>query len=354
MKYFSALLLLFCLILPAVAQVDLKVYPAPDFGEGVVWLDAGAATPHHISDYRGKVVLVDFWEYTCINCIRDFAVVKRWYTKYHPYGFDVIGVHYGEFDIGFDVNNVKEAAQRFKLPWLVVADQKGTTWKAYQADGWPDRFLIDPQGQIVMKVFGEGNNLQMETKIRELVAKAHPEVMKVPLDPSEDEFRAECGNTTQETYVGEIHGRGSVENMNGHHAGETVEFMPPHSPPDGGVELVGKWKIENDGVTSEAPGAGAEVRYHARSMYAVMSVSGARQVRVNLVADGGPLSKDDAGADVKFDSKGAYVEVSQGRMYYLVRSPKFTAHLISLEPEGPGLTLHSFTYGNNCQLEDKP
>src|SRR5271167_1823863 len=84
-KHQSALmLLLFCLTLPAVAQVDLTVHPAPDFGEGVVWLDEGAAAPHHIADYRGKVVLIDFWEYTCINCIRDFGVIKRWYTKYHP------------------------------------------------------------------------------------------------------------------------------------------------------------------------------------------------------------------------------------------------------------------------------
>ncbi len=347
------LALLFCLALPAAAQqVDLKVHPAPDFGEGVVWLDEGAATPHHIADYKGKVVLVDFWEYTCINCIRDFGVVKRWYTKYHQYGFEVIGVHYGEFDIGFDINNVREGAQRFKLPWPVVADQKGTTWKAYQADGWPERFLIDPQGQIVMKVFGEGNNVQMETKIRELLAVAHPEVLKIPLDPPEDEFDAKCGNTTQETYVGEIHGRGSVENMNGHHAGDTAEFTPPHSPADGGVELVGKWKVEKDGMTSQAAGANAEVRYHARSLYAVMSLSGPKKLKVYLVEDGGPFSKDDAGADVKFDGKGAYVEVTEGRMYYLVRSPRFTAHLISLEPEGPGLTLHSFTYGNNCQLLD--
>ncbi|MGA7462774.1 MAG: redoxin domain-containing protein, partial [Candidatus Korobacteraceae bacterium] len=144
----AALALLMCLAIPAAAQVDLKVHPAPDFGAGVVWLDEGAATPHHISDYKGKVVLIDFWEYTCINCIRDFGVVKRWYTKYHQYGFEVIGVHYGEFEIGFDVNNVREGAQRYKLPWPVVADQKGTTWQAYQADGWPERYLIDPQGQI--------------------------------------------------------------------------------------------------------------------------------------------------------------------------------------------------------------
>ena len=77
----------------AFAQVDTKVRTAPDFGADGVWLDQGAPVPHHIADYRGKVVLVDFWEYTCINCIRDFGVVKRWYTKYHQYGFDVIGVH---------------------------------------------------------------------------------------------------------------------------------------------------------------------------------------------------------------------------------------------------------------------
>ncbi len=351
------LLLSLCLIAPALAQpqhVNTTVRPAPDFGDGVVWLDEGAAVPHHIADYRGKVVLIDFWEYTCINCIRDFGVLKRWYTKYHQYGFDIIGVHYGEFNIGFDVNNVKEAAQRFKLPWPVVADEKGTTWKAYQAQGWPDRFLINPQGQIVMQVFGEGNNLQMETKIRELLAVAHPEVLKIPLDPDEDEFDPKCGVTTQETYVGEIYGRSSVENMNGHHEGDTADFVPPHSPPDGGVMLTGRWKIEKDGVTSAGKDAGAEIRYHARSMYAVMSLNGPKQVRVNLFEDGGAFQKDDAGADVKFDSKGAYVEVTDGRMYYLVRSPRFTAHLISLEPEEPGLTLHSFTFGNNCQLQDQP
>ncbi len=349
--------LVFLLLLTAVpghAQVDLKVHPAPDFGAGDVWLDQGAPVPHHIADYKGHVVLIDFWEYTCINCVRDFGVLKRWYSKYHPYGFDIIGVHYGEFNIGFDVNNVKDAAQRFRLPWAVVADQKGTTWKAYEARGWPDRFLVDPEGKIVMEVFGEGNNRQMETKIRELLAVAHPEVLKVPLDPDENAFTPECGVPTQETYVGELYGRSSVEDMGGHHAGDEADFQPPHSPPDGGVMLVGRWKVERDGVTSEGHGAAAEVRYHARSMYAVLSLTGAKQVRVDLFEDGGPLAKEDAGADVKFDSKGAYIDVTEGRMYYLVRSPRFTAHLISLQPESPGLTLHSFTYGNNCQLEDKP
>ena len=346
---------LFLLVIAAPAMA--QTVKAPDFSHDAVWIDAGSAgakVPHSIKGYRGHVLLVDFWEYTCINCIRDFAVVKRWYTKYHPYGFDVIGVHYGEFNIGFDVNNVREAAKRFRLPWPVLADEKGTTWKAYDSQGWPERYLIDQQGNIVMNIFGEGNDREMEMKIRDLLSASHPEVMKIPLEQSEDAFNPQCGEPTQETYVGEIYGRSAVEDMDDHHAGEVADFVPPHSPSDGGVMLVGRWRVEKDGATSQGSNADAELRYHARSMYAVLSLDGANKMRVNLVEDGGPMQKADAGTDVKFDSKGAYLEVTEARMYYIVRSPTFTAHLISLEPEGAGLTLHSFTFGNNCQLQDQP
>jgi thiol-disulfide isomerase/thioredoxin len=353
----AALLLCLLFLAPAFGQVDTKVHPAPDFGAGAVWLDEGAPAPHHISGYRGHVVLVDFWEYTCINCIRDFAVVKRWYREYHDYGFEVIGVHYGEFNIGFNVNNVRAAAQRFRLPWPVLADQDGTSWKAYDVQGWPTRYLIDAQGNIVMSVFGEGNNRAMETKLRELLAVAHPEVLKIDLDPDENEFKPECGVTTQEMFLGEIYGRSAVENLGGHHTGDVANFVPPHSPPDGGAMLVGRWRVEKDGVVSEDHDAGAELRYHARSLYAVLSVQGEKHekpVRVRLFQDGAPLPKDSAGADVKFDGKGAYVEVVEARMYYLVRSPAFGGHLVALQAEDAGFMLHSFTFGNNCQLTDQP
>jgi len=340
-------------------QVDLKVRPAPDFGGDGVWLDQGAPAPHHITEYRGRVVLIDFWEYTCINCIRDFGVVKSWYGRYHQFGLDVIGVHYGEFNMGFKVDNVRAAAQRFRLPWPVVADQKGSTWKTFAADGWPNRYVIDPQGNIVMKVFGEFGNHEMEMKIRELLAVAHPEVMKIPADPNEDNLKASCGVPTQETFVGEIYGRSAIDDMGGHHAGEEADFQPVHSAPDGGVMLAGRWRVERDGVIadnhgSENHGAAAEVRYHARSLYSVLSLTGPKSIRVNLFQDGVPLPKEAAGADVKFDDKGAYIDVTDSRMYYLVRSPSFGAHLVALQPEIPGLGLHSFTYGNNCQLEDQP
>jgi thiol-disulfide isomerase/thioredoxin len=339
------------------------MHPAPDFGADAVWLDQGAPAPHHISDYRGHLVLIDFWEYTCINCIRDFGVVKRWYGKYHQYGFDVIGVHYGEFNFGFNVENVRAAAQRFRLPWPVVADQKGSTWKAFAADGWPNRYLVNPQGKIVMKVFGESHNRELETKIRELLEAANPEAAKaiatIEPDPDENDVEPECGVPTQEIFVGEVYGRSAVEDMAGHHAGDEADFQPPHSPPDGAVMLVGRWRVEPDGVVSDGHGAAAELRYHARSLHTVLSLhdvtqKAAKPIRVNLFQDGNPMPREGAGADVKFDAKGAYLDVTDSRMYYVVRSPAFNAHLIALQPESPGLGLHSFTFGNNCQLADIP
>ena len=357
------LLLSLCLAIPALGQtnensIDLKVHPAPDFGTDATWLDQGAPTPHHISGYKGRVLLIDFWEYTCINCIRDFGVVKRWYGKYHQYGFDVVGVHYGEFAIGFNVENVRAAAQRFRLPWPIVADQKGSTWKAFASDGWPNRYLVDPQGNIVMKVFGESGNRELETKLRDLLTAVHPElaqeIAKIALDPDENAFEPECGGTTQETFVGEIYGRSAVEDMAGHHAGDEADFQPPHSPPDGAVMLVGRWRVEREGVSSDGHGAAAELRYHARSLYAVLSLKTDKPIRVNLFQDGSPLPKDSAGADVKFDAKGAFIDVTASRMYYVVRSPALSAHLISMQPEAPGLGLNSFTFGNTCQLADIP
>ena len=347
------LLISLLIVVPSFAQLSTKVHTAPDFGSGDVWLDQGAPVPHHISGYRGRVVLMDFWEYTCINCIRDFGVLKRWYSKYHPYGLEIIGVHYGEFSMGFNVDNVRAAAQGFRLPWPVVADQQGNTWRAYDCKGWPSRFLIDPQGKIVMEILGEVNNREMEEKIRQLLAVSHPEVMNVALEP-EEKLTPQCGIPTQETYLGQLYGRGAIENLDGHQAGDTVDFLPPHTPSDGGVMLVGRWRVEHDGVVAEGHGAAAELRYHARTLYSVMGPSGTKGVRVDLFQDGVPLTKDAAGADVQFDSKGAYIEVNQPRMYYLVRGPFFAAHLITLQPQSSGLVLDSFTYGNNCELDDRP
>ncbi len=320
---------------------------APKFSSEVVWLDKEAPVPHKLEGYRGQVVLVDFWEYTCINCIRDFAVVKRWYRKYHRYGFEVIGVHYGEFSIGFNPANVEKAAKRYRLPWPVVADIHGEIWKAYGSDAWPNRYLIDPAGDIVMQIKGEGNDGAMEEKIRDLLAASHPEVKNIALDPPEQAFGPNCGYPTQETYVGNWYGHGALENKQGYRDGEDTNFKDDHAPQDGGVVLGGKWETAHDGVTSKARDDTATLRYHARSVYSVLSTR--KPVKVYVLQDGKPLAPAEAGVDVAFDSAGAYVEVNAPRMYDVVKNGNFGSHLLRLQPQGPGLTVHSFTYGNDCQ-----
>lgn len=333
-----------------------SVIKAPNFTSDAQWIDTGDAgkkVPHSIKGYRGHVLLIDFWEYTCINCIRDFRIVKRWYAKYHAYGFDVVGVHFGEFAMGYNADNVRDAAKRFALPWPVVADLQGSIWREYHSDVWPNRYLIDQNGDIVLHIGGEGNNRPMEEKIRELLAQGHPEVNQIPPDPAENTFAPSCGIPTDETYVGDWFGRGSIANSKGYkNDGEVTDFRPPGAPADGKVILSGKWITQQDGVTSADKHGEAQLRYHARSVYAVLSVDNPKKpVRVELLQDGKPLDANDAGVDVHFDSQGSFVEVNEPRMYYLVKNPAFAAHLLALEPQSQDFALHSFTYGNNCQQD---
>ena len=344
------------LLATSVYANERKIEKAPNFSPDATWIDTGVAgkkVPHSIKGYRGHVLLIDFWEYTCINCIRDFSVLKRWYAKYHAYGFDIVGVHYGEFAIGFSADNVRDAARRFQLPWPVVADLQGSIWRDYHSDVWPNRFLIDQNGDIVLQVEGEGNNRPMEEKIRRLLATAHPEVNRLPLDPPENTFAPSCGISTEETYVGDWLGRGAIANPRAYsNDGETTNFHAEGTPSDGKIMFSGRWMVQQDGVTSDEKHGAAQLGYHARSVYAVLSVENPRKpVRVDVLQDGKPLPQNEAGVDVQFDSQGSYIEVSTPRMYYLVKNTAFGSHLLGLEPQAPGFDLHSFTYGNDCQQD---
>lgn len=358
MRVFSSILLIPIVALGVWAQDQLPV-KAPNFSSDAKWIDTGPAAekvPHTIQGYRGHVLLIDFWEYTCINCIRDFNIVKRWYAKYHTYGFDVVGVHYGEFEMGFNENNVRDAAKRYHLPWPVIADIHGSIWRAYDSDVWPNRFLLNQNGDIVLHVEGEGNNQPMEERIRQLLAATHPEVNKIPLDPPEDTFAPSCGIPTEETYVGDWFGRGSIANPKAYsHDGEGTDFRSTGAPSDGQVTLSGRWITRQDGVTSDDTHGEAQLRYHARSVYAVLSIENSKKpVRVYIWQDGKPLAQNEAGVDVDFDAQGSYLEVGGPRMYYLVKNTAFGSHLLVLKPEGAGFTQHSFTYGNNCQQNFQP
>lgn len=345
-------------ILAAISVFSTNEQPvkAPNFSSDAEWIDTGGparTVPHSMKGYRGHVLLIDFWEYTCVNCIRDFRVLKRWYAKYHADGFEIVGVHFGEFAMGYDTENVRDAAKRFHLPWPIVADLHGSIWRSYHSDVWPNRYLIDQKGDIVLHVEGEGNDQLIERKVRELLANTHLDVNQIPPDPPENTFSPSCGIPTDETYVGDWFGRGSIANSKAYkNDGEVIEFHSEGAPADGKVMLAGHWVTQQDGVTSADKQGEAQLRYHARAVYAVLSEAHSKKpVRIALLQDGKPLRLQEAGVDVQFDSRGSYLEVSSPRMYYLVKNSAFGSHLLNLIPEAPDFVLHSFTYGNNCQQD---
>ncbi|MGH9536017.1 MAG: redoxin domain-containing protein, partial [Terriglobales bacterium] len=310
---------------------------------------------------RGKVVMIDFWEYTCINCIRTFPENKSWWRRYHKDGFVIIGVHDPEFKYAHDVANVRAAVKRFGLPYPIVVDDWYQIWNAYHSDSWPNRFLIDAQGRIRFHVVGEGQNRVFEQAIQFLLQQAHPGLTfpaSDALPSASDAWAPDCGDATPEMYVGDWFGRGVLANPYGYHDGKTHLYRLPASVADGRAVLAGKWRTNKNSMIYEGKkGAPAltgqlEMRYHARQLYSVLNVTRGRPERLYVLQDGRPLTAKNKGVDVHIDRQGrSYLWISSMRMYYLVQNADFGAHRIQLLPTAPGLAVNSFTFGNNCQTQ---
>ncbi len=345
---------------PMAQQMPQAAWPQVD------WINS---SPLSMARLRGKVVLIDFWEYTCINCIRTFPENKKWWDRYHKYGFEIIGVHDPEFDIAYPVSNVRTAVKRFGLPYPVVVDDWFTIWREYDNSSWPNRFLIDAKGKIRYNVVGEGSDDAMEHAIQKLLKEAHPG-LKFPVSytipPEKDSFAPSCGISTPEMYVGYMHGRGILANAQGYHKGKTLRYKLPSQIRDGRAAVSGRWQTDNGHNPDQSNGMiyrgkkkgnepssdEMEIRYHARELYSVMNVKHGHPSRVYIRQDGKDLTPKDKGVDVQFDSQGhSYIEVREPRMYYLVSNPTFSRHRVELFPTRAGLTINSFTFGNNCQVD---
>lgn len=154
-------------VMPGAAQSAAAPAPAPEFTGIENWLNSPPLT---LASQRGKVVLVDFWTYTCINCIRTLPYVTNWHQKYKDQGLVVVGVHTPEFPFERSTANVQKALERFKITYPVAQDNRYATWEAYRNQYWPAVYLIDKQGQIVYRHFGEGNYAETEAEIQRLLA----------------------------------------------------------------------------------------------------------------------------------------------------------------------------------------
>ena len=308
--------------------------PAPEFKETEDWFNTPGNRPLTLASLRGRVVLIDFWTYTCINCIRTLPYLKAWDATYRKDGLTIVGVETPEFAFEHDAANVASAIASFGIHYPVVQDNEYGTWDAYDNEDWPADYLIDARGQVRYLAVGEGDYAQTESAIRALLAqagahvggKSHATGVIVP-----------SAETTPETYLGTARAQGWV---NGPVGG--LHDYGSHSPaelPLNDFAYSGTWRVA--GQPAEAlSGAGIDMEFEARHVYLVLSSAGKRPRPLEVLLDGRPIPAADAGADVH----GGRVTVTGERLYSLVSLPYAQRRHLALR-FAPGISGYAFTFG---------
>jgi len=259
----------------AIALVDCG--SAPNFTGITAWLNTPGGKPLTISELRGKVVLVDFWTYSCINCQRTLPHVEAWYRDYAKDGFVVVGVHTPEFAFEHVVSNVRTEATAFGVRYPVAIDDDYDTWNAYDNEYWPADYLIDAQGIVRHVHFGEGDYSTTEQLIRELLTDAHPG-LRLP-SPTNVPDLTPTGEMNPETYVGYerlqylVPSDSVAENT-------PAVYQFPGTLPLGGLGLSGTW-TEHAQEATAGTGAEMELSFLAKDVYLVLGGSGTIDESIN-------------------------------------------------------------------------
>jgi cytochrome c biogenesis protein CcdA/thiol-disulfide isomerase/thioredoxin len=306
---------------------------APEFVGNQQWFNTPGDRPLTLAGLRGRVVLVDFWTYSCINCIRTFPYLKAWDRRYRKDGLTIVGMHTPEFPFEREASNVEAAIEENGIRYPVAQDNDQATWNAYGNQYWPAEYFVDAQGRVRYVHFGEGEYGEKEKVIRELLAEAG---RKVPgKETHVQAIEPSATLTTPETYLGAARAERFTNAMlsPGLH-----DFSAPGPPPPNEFAFRGSWRIAFDSATA-ASGASLDLNFGARRVYLVLGSPGhSRRMRVLL--DGRPIAAADAGADVR----DGVVTVTGHRLYDLVDLPRVGHHLLSLEPEA-GVEGYAFTFG---------
>ncbi len=306
---------------------------APDFADTQRWFNTPGDKPLTMAGLRGRVVLVDFWTYTCINCLRTLPYLKAWDARYRKDGLTIVGVHTPEFPFEKDAGNVQAAIAREGIRYPVVQDNDYGTWNAYGNQYWPAHYFIDAKGRVRYAHFGEGEYGKSEQVIRTLLAEAGRTVGSGHADGRG--IGVSAGVTTPESYLGSERAERFV---NGKIFPGTIDYGTPAAPPQDHLAYAGSWTVAADSA-SAGDGAALALRFGAQRVYLVLGSPG-RPRRMRVLLDGKPLPDRYAGSDVH----GGVATIDGQRLYSLVKLPAAASHLLRLEPEA-GISGYAFTFG---------
>jgi thiol-disulfide isomerase/thioredoxin len=317
-------------LLPAIVTVAVAALiggssarKAPSLAGATGWLNSPPLTQ---IDLRGRVVLIDFWTYTCINWMRSFPYVRAWSTKYKDQGLLVIAVHTPEFGFEHDVDNVRRAARGMDVKVPIALDNDFAIWRAFDNDAWPAIYLIDAQGRIRHSQIGEGGYEETERIVQQLLGEAGAGAIDrqlVTVHPRGAEAEADWDDLESlETYLGHEHGK---------------QFTSR-----GGV-LSGHWTVKEQAAVLTEAGGRLTYRFHARDLHLVMGPSRpGESIRFRVSVDGQPPGAAH-GLDVDESGNGT---VTEHRLFQLVRQPRpVVDRLFAIEFLDAGMEAFSFTFG---------
>ncbi|MGH3132511.1 MAG: cytochrome c biogenesis protein DipZ [Gaiellaceae bacterium] len=291
--------------------------PAPEFRGIERWLNTPHGEPRSLAELRGKVVLVDFWTYSCINCLRTLPHVKAWDRAYRSAGLTIVGVHSPEFAFERVPENVRSAVQRLGIAYAVALDNDFATWRAYRNQYWPAKYLVDRNGRVRYVHFGEGAYDETERWIRRLLGES------LQVLPTSLADRTPTTPRTPETYLGyarldRFAGAVTPDREDDYRFPERELF-------DGEVAYAGRWTVTHEHIAA-GRGARLRLRFEANEIFLVLAGEG----RVRVVVDGRPVRS---------------VAVSGlPRLYTIARFPTLTRALLELRVS-EGVQAYAFTFG---------
>jgi thiol-disulfide isomerase/thioredoxin len=301
-----------------------------------------------LSDLKGKVVLVDFWTYSCINCIRTLPYLVDWNQKYSDKGLVIVGIHSPEFEFEKNIDNVKQAVARFGIKYPVLLDNDHGTWNAYQNNYWPRKYLVDSEGYIRYDHIGEGGYAETENAIRNLLAERSNQQglettnlnqtkLIVPNTPSVDLNQIK----TPELYFGYQYARSQLGNIEGFNPEKTVNYTIPSSNLDTNViYLQGLWKNNPDNMELVGPDGKITLVFSAKSVNIVAGGKG--QVTVREDGNGVQTNNSSKGNDTDAEGK---LSIDGQRLYNIADNTNYGNHHIDIDAKGPGFKIYTFTFG---------
>ncbi len=325
-----------------IVKIDKSQYrQAPELSKISGYINS---EPFKLSDLRGKVVIVDFWTYSCINCIRTIPYLNMWYEKYADDGLVIVGVHTPEFDFEKNPDNVKAAVEKFGIKYPVVQDNDKGTWQAYENRYWPRKYIVDDEGYIRYDHIGEGEYAETESVIQSLLKERAANLgQTASVDSSitkpENVQNVEFGRIyTPELYFGYAYARTSLGNPEGYRPDQTVKYTIPEDIKPNTIYLSGEWKNNPDHMELKGQAGQIILEYSAKSVNIVAGGAG----KISVSEDGSALTEESLGTDL---SENGSTTIDGQRLYNVITHSRYGDHHLVIDTVGEGFQIYTFTFG---------